>query len=226
MLWNCWNWWQSTEQQHNSVGLNVSQEGPDAHACRQSEANSRVSHGHKFNMNTHSKTSAPALCDLNITLHNPSEKKRGLMGIIEQEINWKESWAHERYGSESGHKRRVTEHGGAKRLNKKTNIKSVNKNMMKEVCRVEVKGGGYLRQSGVQWSQRRGLARAGDAVTATHRTRLSFVSSTSLGWRKLCLPEHLLHLSTLHIPINAFMSLHFHSHAWGHLKYDRNKAAV
>lgn len=43
-------------------------------------------------MNTHSQTSAPAQRDLNITLHNPSEKKRGLMWIKEQEIKWEESW--------------------------------------------------------------------------------------------------------------------------------------
>lgn len=45
-----------------------------------------MSHGHKFNMSAHCKTSAPAQDDANVTLHNPSEKKRGLMRIIEQDI--------------------------------------------------------------------------------------------------------------------------------------------
>lgn len=38
-----------------------------------------------------------------------------------------------------------------------------------------------------------GQARAGDAVTATHSTRLGLMSSTSQSWHKLCLPEHFSH---------------------------------
>lgn len=47
-----------------------------------------------------------------------------------------------------------------------------------------------------------GQARAGDAVTATHSTRLGLMSSTSQGWHKLCLPEHLPHTCTHKIKCN------------------------
>lgn len=41
-----------------------------------------------------------------------------------------------------------------------------------------------------------GQARAGDAVTATHSTRLGLMSSTSQSWHKLCLPHTHTHADT------------------------------
>lgn len=66
------------------------------------------------------------------------------------------------------------------------------KNVMKEVCR----GGGLTEGWGLRgvfaselepMKSETGQAQAGDAVTATHSTRLGLMSSTSQSWHKLCL---------------------------------------
>lgn len=62
-----------------------------------------------------------------------------------------------------------------------------------------VQGGGLVGVSASELEPMKsemGQARAGDAVTATHSTSLGLMSSTSPGWHKLCLPEHLPHTCT------------------------------
>ena len=104
---------------------------------------------------------------------------------------------------------------------------------MKEVCRGDgggnrdgwVGGGGGGLLVGVSASElepmksETGQARAGDAVTATHSTRLGLMSSTSRSWHKLCLPHththtrmhtHKVNVIYVHYTITAYSAFQWH----------------
>ena len=105
-------------------------------------------------------------------------------------------------------------------------MKKKKKAVMKEVCRGDgagnrdgwVGGGGGGLLVGVSASElepmksETGQARAGDAVTATHSTRLGLMSSTSRSWHKLCLPHTHTHtrMHTHKVKCNL-CALHYYS---------------
>lgn len=77
---------------------------------------------------------------------------------------------------------------------KKKFFKWVKKNVMKEVCAGRGRGVVGVSASELEpMKSEMGQAQAGDAVTATHSTRLGLMSSTSQSWHKLCLSERLTH---------------------------------
>lgn len=74
------------------------------------------------------------------------------------------------------------------------------KNVMKEVCRggglKGGLGGGAFASELEPMKSEMGQAQAGDAVTATHSSRLGLMSSTSQSWHKLCLLQCSTHTCT------------------------------
>lgn len=143
-----------------------------------------------------------ARCDSDLSLHNYIQKKRGLTGIIWREINVRNVdkvciRACEREEEEYSCSTQVVQicdvercSGGNCMNQKKKQHLNGWKKMWWKKCAGRERGLVGVSASELEpMKSEMGQARGGDAVTATHSTRLGLMSSTSQSWHKLCLPE-------------------------------------